>query len=191
MIRVEDIRPAHFAALKSLVDFEMIAGSRLRFAHDALFGVGAGCFDEILRGTSCRVITLNGQTERDGILAGLMLLELLAYERKSIGRLLAELSREFGPHCDARIDTRFPLDKRRALMEYCGANPPGKLLQSPVARIGSCDGVKFTAENGNWLMLRGSGTEPTLRIYAEASSDDDARALLRVGTRLTTRVWRI
>ena len=318
-IQIEDIRPAHFAALKSLVDFELIAKSGLRFAHDALFGVGAGCFDEILRGTSCRVTTLNGRIdpnfgginpepveknyaksaaflkthphdiclvtdgdadriggmdgrgnylsthqliclllhhfvinrggrgrvvkaltttsmvdkicakfglpltetgvgfkyicaeilkgdvllgfeesggigfpghvpERDGILAGLMLLELLACEKKSIRRLLSELSREFGPHCYARIDTRFPIEKRGQLMEFCRTNPPGKLLRSSVSRIESYDGVKFTAENGSWLMLRGSGTEPILRIYAEASSNDEANALLKVGSRLTTRI---
>jgi hypothetical protein len=50
-ITVKDIRPAHFAAVKRLVDFKRIAKSRLRFAHDAMFGVGAGCFAELLAGT--------------------------------------------------------------------------------------------------------------------------------------------
>src|SRR6185436_7954489 len=57
---VTDFRPAHFAAIKKLVDFKLIAKSKLRFAHDALFGVGAGCFSELLAGTTCRVTTLNG-----------------------------------------------------------------------------------------------------------------------------------
>ena len=52
--------PAHYAALKKLVDFKLIAKSKLRFAHDALFGVGAGCFETILAGTTCKVTTLNG-----------------------------------------------------------------------------------------------------------------------------------
>ncbi|HXD01129.1 MAG TPA: phosphoglucomutase/phosphomannomutase family protein, partial [Verrucomicrobiae bacterium] len=60
-VKVEDIRPAHYRAIKKLVDFKLIAKSKLRFAHDALFGVGAGCFDEMLAGTSCRVTTLNGE----------------------------------------------------------------------------------------------------------------------------------
>src|SRR6185436_13796008 len=58
---IVDVRPAHYAAIKKLVNFPLIARSRLRFAHDALFGVGAGCFSELLAGTSCRVTTLNGQ----------------------------------------------------------------------------------------------------------------------------------
>jgi phosphomannomutase len=60
-VQMLDVRPAHYTALKKLVDFKLIAKSRLRFAHDALFGVGAGCFDQILAGTTCRVTTLNGE----------------------------------------------------------------------------------------------------------------------------------
>jgi phosphomannomutase len=98
--------------------------------------------------------------ERDGILAGLMLLELLAVEKASVNKLLARLEKEFGPHRYARIDTHFPLEKRAALMEFCKNNPPAKLLKSPVVNVKSYDGVKFVAEDGSWLMLRGSGTEP-------------------------------
>jgi phosphomannomutase len=118
--------------------------------------------------------------ERDGPLAGLVLLELLATERVSVNRLIDRLEKEFGPHRYARLDTSFPLEKRAALMEFCKNNPPTKLLRSPIFDLKSYDGVKFVAENGSWLMLRGSGTEPILRIYAEAPSDDEARRLLRL-----------
>ncbi|HWY74816.1 MAG TPA: phosphoglucomutase/phosphomannomutase family protein, partial [Verrucomicrobiae bacterium] len=50
------------------------------------------------------------------------------------------------------------------------------------------DGVKFVAQDGSWLMLRGSGTEPILRIYAEAKSDADAQKLLNLGIKLTGQV---
>jgi phosphomannomutase len=315
-VAVRNIRPAHYAALKALVDFKLIAKSRLRFAHDALFGVGAGCFDELLAGTTCRVTTLNGEhdplfgginpepveknyarsaawlkkhphdiclvtdgdadrvggmdgrgrylsthqliclllrhfvlnrkgrgrvvkaltttsmmdkmcaayglelvetgvgfkyicaemlkggvligaeesggigfaghiPERDGILAGLMLLEMLATERVSVNKLVARLEKEFGPHRYGRIDTHFPLEKRAALMDYCAKNPPAKLLRSPLASVKTYDGVKFVAADGSWLMLRGSGTEPILRIYAETSSDAGVKRLLKLGVGLT------
>lgn len=318
-IVVQDVRPPHYRAIKQLVDFKLIAQSKLRFAHEALYGVGAGCFDQLLARTSCRVTTLNGahdpffgginpepvpqnyarsaaylarhphdlclvtdgdadrvggmdgqgrplsthqliclllqhfvvnrrQTgrvvkaltttsmvdklcqahslelvetgvgfkfvaaemlkgnvllgaeesggigfpghipERDGILAGLMLLELLATERTSINKLIARLESEFGPHRYARIDTHYPLEKRAQLLEHCKANPPAKLLRSPVAEIKTYDGVKFIARDGSWLMLRGSGTEPILRIYAEARTDADARRLLKLGVKLTQAV---
>ncbi|HTD67748.1 MAG TPA: phosphoglucomutase/phosphomannomutase family protein [Candidatus Limnocylindria bacterium] len=317
--RITDIRAEHFAAIKALVDFKLIAKSKVKFAHDPLFGVGAGCFEQLLAGTTCRVTTLNANhdpnfgginpepiaknytktaaylkkhphdiclvtdgdadrvggmdgrgnalsthqliclllhhyvanrgasgrmikaltttsmvdkmcaahglelvetgvgfkyiaaemlkgnyvlgaeesggigfpghiPERDGILAGLMLLELLATEKTSINKLIARLEKEFGPHRYARVDTRFPVEKRAALMEFCKKNPPAKLLKSPLAEVKSYDGVKFIARDGSWLMLRGSGTEPILRIYAEASSDAGAKRLLEEGVRMTGHV---
>ena len=73
-------------------------------------------------------------------------------------------------------------------MDFCKNNPPAKLLASPLAEVKSYDGVKFIAANGSWLMLRGSGTEPILRIYAEAKSPEDASKLLRTGVKLTEKV---
>ena len=60
-VSVEDIRPAYYRTIKRFVDFKLIANSKLRFAHDALFGVGAGCFETLLAGTNCRVTTINGE----------------------------------------------------------------------------------------------------------------------------------
>jgi phosphomannomutase len=126
--------------------------------------------------------------ERDGIASGMMLLEMLATEGVSVNQLLTRLERQFGPHRYARLDTRFPLEKRAALMEYCKTNPPAKLAGSPLAEIKTFDGVKFIARDGVWLMLRGSGTEPVLRIYAEAKSEAAAQKLIRDGLRITHRV---
>jgi phosphomannomutase len=125
--------------------------------------------------------------ERDGILAGMMLLEMLAVERRPLNRLLAGLEKDYGPHRYARIDTHFPLEKRATLMVFCQSSPPAKLLGSPLNHVKSYDGVKYVAANGSWLMLRGSGTEPILRIYAEAKTDADAHRLLKLGVNLTRK----
>ncbi|MDE3067619.1 MAG: phosphoglucomutase/phosphomannomutase family protein, partial [Verrucomicrobiota bacterium] len=301
-VEISDVRPAHYAALKKLADFRLIAKSQLRFAHDALFGVGAGCFEQLLAGTTCRVTTLNSEhnpffgginpepieqnygpsrtflrahphdlclvtdgdadrvggmdgrgnaltthqiiclllrhfvvnrrqtgrvvkaltttamvdkmcaayglplvetgvgfkyicaemlkggvllgaeesggigfaghiPERDGLAAGLMLLELLATERVSVNRILGKLEKQFGPHRYGRIDTHFPVEQRPVLMDFLRANPPDRLLRSPLAGVKTFDGVKFLAADSSWLMLRGSGTEPILRVYAEAPTD--------------------
>jgi len=58
-------------------------------------------------------------------------------------------------------------------------------LRSPLAGMKTFDGVKFIAQDTSWLMLRGSGTEPILRIYAEAKSDANVRKLLQLGVALT------
>jgi len=115
----------------------------------------------------------------------LMLLELLATERESINRLLMKLDKQFGPHRYGRIDTHYPMEKRASLMDFLKNHPPAKLLRSPLTGMKTFDGVKFTAEDSSWLMLRGSGTEPILRIYAEAKSDADVRKLLEFGIKLT------
>ena len=126
--------------------------------------------------------------ERDGIAAGLMLLEMLATEKVSVNKLIARLEKEFGPHRYGRIDTHFPLEKRGALMAFLKNYPPAKLLRSPLAEVKSYDGVKFVAQDSSWLMLRGSGTEPILRIYAEATSEVGVKKLLQLGVALTKRV---
>ena len=63
-------------------------------------------------------------------------------------------------------------------------NPPVRLLRQPLVRVEARDGVKFVAEDSTWLMLRGSGTEPVLRIYAEGKSDDAVQKLLQLGRSL-------
>jgi phosphomannomutase len=311
-IFVRDLRPAHFAAIKRLVDFKLIAKSKLRVAHDALFGVGAGVFETLLAKTTCRVTTLNGAhdilfggicpeplpknyvlgaaqlrknphdiclvtdgdsdrigamdgrgnamtnqqvialllhhlvrhrggrggvtktinttamvdkmcaawdlpltevgigfrhiapelmrpgalfgaeesgsvgfashiPERDGLAAGLFLLEMLAMEKRSVNQIYARLEKEFGPHRYGRYDAPYPIGKRAALMQRLQRQPPAKLLRSKLARVDARDGVKFVAEDATWLMLRGSGTEPVLRIYAEAKSEADVQKLLKLG----------
>jgi phosphomannomutase len=311
-IILTDIRPAHFKAIKRLVDFKLIAKSKLRVAHDALFGVGAGVFETLLAKTNCEVTTLNGAhdilfggicpeplpknyvlgstqlqrnphdiclvtdgdsdrigamdghggpmtnqqvialllhhlvrnrgsrgvvtktynttamvdkmcaawnlpltevgigfrfiapemmkpgalfgaeesgsvgfvnhiPERDGLAAGLFLLEMLAIEKISVNKIYAKLEKEFGPHRYDRYDAHYPLERRAGLMASLKANPPMKLLRSPLAKVDARDGVKFVAKDSTWLMLRGSGTEPVLRIYAEARSDADVQKLLKLG----------
>jgi len=318
IVNLLDLRPAHFVAIKRLVDFKLIAKSKQRVAHDALFGVGAGVFEALLAKTNCTVTTLNGAhdvlfggispeplpknyvlggaqlkknphdiclvtdgdadrigamdgrgtpmtnqqvialllhhlvrnrggrgtvtktfnttamvdkmcaawnlpltevgigfrfiapelmkpgalfgaeesgsvgfahhiPERDGMAAGLFLLEMLAMEKIPVNRIYAKLEREFGPHRYARFDAQYPLEKRAALMASLKSNPPKKLLGSPLVKVDARDGVKFVAADSTWLMLRGSGTEPVLRIYAEAKSAADVRKLLKLGGSLLSR----
>jgi phosphomannomutase len=126
--------------------------------------------------------------ERDGIAAGLMLLEMLGTERVPVNKLVAGLEKRFGPHRYGRNDIHFPLEKRGALMDFLKRNPPAKLLRSPVAAVKAYDGVKFVGQDTSWLMLRGSGTEPILRIYAEAGTEADVQKLLKLGAHLTQQV---
>jgi len=131
---------------------------------------------------------LNHIPERDGLLAGLMLLELLAYSGKSVQHLIQKFEKQFGPHRYGRIDIEFPVSKRNCLTQLCTSRPPTSLLGSEIVDIKSFDGVKFIAKNGSWLMLRGSGTEPVLRIYAEAPSQSAVNELLKLGQNLAAQI---
>jgi phosphomannomutase len=317
LVRRVDLRPAHYRAVRRLVDFRTVAASGLRLAHDAMFGNGAGVFADLLAGTRCTVTglrqerdplfggirpepiaenyaatrawlrrhpqdlclvtdgdadrlgalegrgrsvtgnqlvallvlhltrnrgergrllktvntttwvdhiaaaaglplietpigfkhlaaeLLRGDTllageetgsiglrrhlpERDGLAAGLMLLELLATTGRSLTRWLHHLEREFGPRHYDRIRVASTPERNAAVIARCLRQPPARLLRSPVEAINTLDGVKFTARDGSWLMLRGSGTEPALRLYAETASPRLTERLLAQGRRLAS-----
>ncbi len=111
--------------------------------------------------------------ERDGIMAGLLLIEMMAYRDKNILKILNETEKQFGKYYYVRRD--FHLDKR---VEPKKEDLPKELLGKKVVQIKDYDGIKLICENESWLMFRGSGTEPIMRTYAEAKSLAQARKLL-------------
>ena len=119
--------------------------------------------------------------ERDGILANLMLLEMLAVTKKSVTQIVADIQKEFGKSAYDRIDLHYPLEKRQQLIETLLREPPRDLLGTPLARVNDLDGVKYIATDDSWLMFRASGTEPVIRIYSEAASTTRTQRLLKWG----------
>jgi phosphomannomutase len=120
--------------------------------------------------------------ERDGALISLLLLECMARTGKSLGALVREMEAQHGPHRYGRIDLRLAsLEARDRVVSTIVASPPRQLLSRPVHHVETMDGVKLTRSDQTWVMLRASGTEPLLRIYAEAATDDEVDALLAWG----------
>ena len=126
--------------------------------------------------------------ERDGMLANLILLEMLATTGKSISQITAAIQKEFGASAYDRIDMQFPLEKRQQFIEGLGKNPPASLLGSPLKEIKTYDGVKYIAADDSWLMFRTSGTEPIIRIYSEAPTPAKVKKLLELGKNLARQV---
>lgn len=122
--------------------------------------------------------------ERDGLLAGLMLLEMLAVEKKSVTQIARGIAKEFGARAYDRVDIHYPLERRFPLLEKLQKQPPAKLLRSPLREVKTFDGVKFVAKDDSWLQFRASGTEPILRIYAEGESAKEVSRLLAFGQKL-------
>ena len=115
--------------------------------------------------------------ERDGILNALMLANVMAEEGKPLGQLVADLQREFGPHYYGRRDMHIAEAAKQSSIRRAKADETTKLGRFVVLRKEYLDGVKFfldapTEGNGAdaWVLFRASGTEPLLRIYAEAAS---------------------
>lgn len=115
--------------------------------------------------------------ERDFTVSALFLAELMAWHEKTLGELLDELHREFGEHRYGRIDLDVtPMQKEKAMAWF--SNGIEKLLDWPVARRENMDGVKLYLGQEGWVMVRASGTENLLRVYAETSRTETTRKVL-------------
>ena len=119
--------------------------------------------------------------ERDGILSSLLLMEMLAYMNKSIDRIMEDMDEAYGRFCYDRIDMHYPVEKAVALTKKLKNNPPKAIAGKKVFKLKTYDGIKFILEDSSWLLLRFSGTEPLIRIYAEAGSDKQVQQLLDAG----------
>jgi len=117
--------------------------------------------------------------ERDGTMAGLLLIEMMVYRNKNILKILNETQKQFGKYYYVRQD--FHLSKR---VEPKKESLPQKLLGKKVVEIKDYDGIKLICEDSSWLMFRGSGTEPIMRTYAEAKTLTQANNLLALGKKI-------
>src|SRR5581483_9058446 len=123
--------------------------------------------------------------ERDGILNALLLANVMAEEKKPLGQLVADLQREYGAHFYGRLDLHIPEEMKQSAIQRARADGTKKLDRYGILKKENMDGVKFFLDaptNGNgaeaWVLLRASGTEPLLRIYAEACSPELVKEIL-------------
>jgi phosphomannomutase len=118
--------------------------------------------------------------ERDGILAGLYFLDMMVKLGKKPSELLEMLFSKVGAHYYDRIDSRFTGD-RAAREQIIRAANPETLGGLKVTGLNTLDGYQFLLEDGGWLLIRFSGTEPLLRVYTETMHADRVQAILQDG----------
>jgi alpha-D-glucose phosphate-specific phosphoglucomutase len=121
--------------------------------------------------------------ERDGILAGLYMLDFMVKTGKKPSELLKMLFEKVGAHYYDRIDTGFTGDRSAREQSILDAKP-ATIGGLKVLGLNSLDGFKFLLEDGGWLLIRFSGTEPIMRVYCETTHGDKVQAILKDGLKI-------
>jgi phosphomannomutase len=120
--------------------------------------------------------------ERDGVLSGLMMAAMIVDYGLPLSGILAHLEDLVGPHAYDRHDIRFPRDgyeeRKEQIYARMQQNQPQNLAGSKVVRIRDDDGFKFYLDDGSWVLMRMSGTEPLMRVYAEATTRERVEQLI-------------
>jgi phosphomannomutase len=139
--------------------------------------------DVLIGGEESGGISIKGHIpEGDGVLMGLLLLEIISSAGKPLHELVADVQSDVGPaHYTRRdIPLRRPIAKAEMVARLTDG-APASLAGQDVAEIVTLDGVKYLLSDDSWLLIRPSGTEPVLRVYAEAREPAAVEALLAFG----------
>ena len=127
--------------------------------------------------------------EGDGIIMGLLLVEIVAEAGIPLSELVADLLADVGPAYYTRRDQRLKRPVAKAKMaDILISNAPKEIGGVKVSEVSTKDGVKYILEDNSWLLIRPSGTEPVLRVYAEGRSEEMVQALLDFGKSVAASV---
>jgi len=141
--------------------------------------------DILIGGEESGGISIKGHIpEGDGVLMGLLMAEMVARYGKSPEVLLDELMAQIGSFHYARNDFKVAPFNKPTLMSQLVTLAPETMAGIPVAHINTRDGVKYLLADDSWLLIRPSGTEPVLRVYAEAHDPETVQSLLQEGRAL-------
>jgi phosphomannomutase len=146
--------------------------------------------DVLIGGEESGGISFRGHIpEGDGILLGLLVVEMVAEAKTSLHELVEDLLKEVGPAFYERKDLRLrhPVAKDR-MTEFLLNDVPARIGTESVSEVITLDGVKYILADDSWLLIRPSGTEPVLRVYAEGRSKDMVKAMLDYGQQIATNI---
>jgi phosphomannomutase len=116
--------------------------------------------------------------ERDGVWMGLVLMEYMAKTGKSVSELIQEMYSKVGSFAVERYDLHLTNELKNSIIENCKSRSYNSFGSYNVVAVEDLDGYKFRLDNGSWVMIRPSGTEPVLRVYSESSDSAAAFAIL-------------
>ena len=145
--------------------------------------------DVLIGGEESGGISFKGHIpEGDGILMGLLIVEMVAKKRTTLLELVQDLLNDVGPAFYERRDLRLshPVAKN-AMVEQLHANAPASIGGERIVDISTLDGAKYIMSDDSWLLIRPSGTEPVLRVYAEGRSPEMLKALIGYGQQVAEK----
>jgi len=119
--------------------------------------------------------------ERDGVLAGLFLLDMLLAYDMPLSQIVQHMQETVGPSYYDRVDARFPEERREEILSHFEGEPPKEIAGQRVDHVQTIEGHKYFLQDGSWLLVRASGTEPLVRFYTEATSPEMAQRVLDAG----------
>ncbi|HOV07263.1 MAG TPA: phosphoglucomutase/phosphomannomutase family protein [Anaerolineaceae bacterium] len=127
--------------------------------------------------------------EGDGILMGLLIIEMVSEAHSTLYEMVEDLQKEVGPVFYDRLDLRlkYPIAKEK-MVSLLVNQPPQMLGGENLSEVSTLDGVKYLFADDSWLLIRPSGTEPVLRVYAEGRSEQMVKELLNYGKSIADRV---
>jgi phosphoglucomutase len=138
----------------------------------------------ILGGEESAGLTVKGHfPEKDGILACLLVIEMVASRGASLGEMLEELFRKDGALYSDRVGIKLTPEVKDRLQKRLSSDPPDSIGGRRVAEVNRMDGVKYIFDDGSWILLRMSGTEPLVRCYAETNTKEELEVLLETGSK--------
>ena len=141
--------------------------------------------DVIMGGEESGGLWTNGNIpERDGMLMGLKLLEIMAKEKKTLNEILKDIYDRYGYFVFGRNDYHIEIRQRDRIKTLLETEIPAAVKAEKVTEVITIDGFKYVLEDGSWLMIRPSGTEAVVRVYAESSSEKRLKELLIIGKRV-------
>ncbi len=141
----------------------------------------------IIGGEESGGLTIRGHVpEKDGILACMLIAEMVAQQNKPIRKILQEIEKKFGKFITKRVNLSLTKENMEKFKEKLKTKPPEEFAGLKVKNLVTIDGFKFILEDGSWVGMRLSGTEPIVRLYIESNSEKKVSELVSSGKKFIT-----
>jgi alpha-D-glucose phosphate-specific phosphoglucomutase len=116
--------------------------------------------------------------EKDGMLACLLVCEMLARNKKPLSKIIEDIAKKYGPVYNRRVNLKLTEATRDKLMAELLSAPPARMAKQKLTHVTKIDGVKLVFDDGSWILARPSGTEPIVRTYYESDSMDKLKEMM-------------